>query len=224
MSISSKSIKKCLFSDTAETIKCSYNCIAASDVFVHLPRVKSINNGLLNTKSKLNSITFSDQTTFSDLVIANNVFRDTNEASGDYIKWAKGTTFANLVDGSHMFTETRFFSLPEEATFESLQNGTWFLLKSRNLKTLPAGMTLKSLTEGYGMFTSCESLEIDDLVRVLYTINDLQALDTPKTGNITIPNKAKHVGETVDVSTYITANYPDLFTTLSVRGWTVTFA
>ena len=85
-------------------------------------------------------------------------------------------------------------------------------------------MELPSLTNGKSMFYGCKQLEVEDLVRVCLTINDLQALETPKTGPLGLPVSCKHNGETVDTQAYLNANHPDFLLTLNARGWTVTFA
>ena len=92
------------------------------------------------------------------------------------------------------------------------------------VRALPAAMVLRSLTNGAGMFCACHYLEIEDLVRVCLTINDLQALETPTTGPLGLPASCKHNGETVDTQIYLNANHPDFLLTLNAKGWTVTFA
>lgn len=85
-------------------------------------------------------------------------------------------------------------------------------------------MELTSLTNGTNMFRRCTALEIEDIVRVVSTVQDLQALETPKTGSLGLPANCKHNGETIDTQTYLNANYPDFLLTLNAKGWTVTFS
>ena len=85
-------------------------------------------------------------------------------------------------------------------------------------------MVLTSLTNGNAMFYGCTYMEVEDLVRVCLTINDLQALSTPQTGNLGLPATCRHNGETIAAQSYLAANHPDFILTLNARGWTVTFA
>ena len=93
------------------------------------------------------------------------------------------------------------------------------------IEKLPSAMVMISALSCPLMFAGCYQLEIDDIVRVCSTINDLQSLDTPRTGSLGLPAKCKHNGsEVADTQAYLNANHPDFLHTLAVKGWTVTFA
>lgn len=184
--------------------------------YLHAPSLKYYSGNLLEGDGTL---IFSPQTKFELFEHGSHLFFTFYGA----VVWAPGTTFDKLKKGGAMFQNSRMTTLPDTFTFSSLQYASE-MFRSCRLTNLPSAMDLQSLTNGNSMFYGCTSLEIDDLVRVCLTINDLQALETPTTGELGLPTACKHNGETINTQAYLNANHPDFLITLNTRGWTVTFA
>ena len=191
-------------------------------VFIHAPYVKTLTN--LFFRNGVIKVIFSDDTKFkytTSLFYALRAF-----PVGAEVKFVPGTTMSSVTEASH-FAEyaAGLIELPDEFTFESVKNFESGFIGCTNLKRLPAAMTLQSCTNATGLLHNTPTLEIDDIVRVCSTINDLQSLETPKTGTLGLPVKCKHNGtEVTNTQDYLKANHPDFLTTLSAKGWTVTFA
>ena len=166
-----------------------------------------------------NTLVMSPQTKFEKLRAASDMIKAKNVK----IIWATGTKFSALVQANSLFYGIGTGELPDEFTFENLSICSNLFAGSAFTK-LPASMTLKSLTSGVSMLHGCANLEVDEIVRVVSTIQDLQSLETPKTGTIGLPTKCYHAGEVVsDTRAYLNTHHPDFLTTLAAKGWTVTF-
>ena len=218
-SIADQSLRICLFSDSEVSLSASANKGAFAkgvDGFAHLPNLKA-GWGLFDG-NVLKSLTFSPTTTFDKVNEAGCMIRGVHFP----INWAPGTTFNSVTYARQMF-EGSDISLPDTVTFRSVTNGSIMFLNS-GITKLPSAMELLSVTDCTGMFRGCKQMEIEDIVRVCLTINDLQALVTPKTGSLGLPVSCKHNGETIDTRVYLNDNHPDFLLTLNARGWTVTFA
>ena len=218
-SIADQSLRICLFSDSEVSLSASANKGAFAkgvDGFAHLPNLKA-GWGLFDG-NVLKSLTFSPTTTFDKVNEAGCMIRGVHFP----INWAPGTTFNSVTYARQMF-EGSDISLPDTVTFRSVTNGSLMFLNS-GITKLPSAMELLSVTDCTDMFRGCKQMEIEDIVRVCLTINDLQALVTPKTGSLGLPVSCKHNGETIDTRVYLNDNHPDFLLTLNARGWTVTFA
>lgn len=186
--------------------------------YLHAPALNS-RSGYLVAYNSYGTMILSPETKFEFLESCDSMFRG---FSGSIV-WAPGTAFGKLKKAGYLFAGTRMTTLPDTFTFSSLQYG-YCMFQACMLTNLPAAMELPSLTEGSAMFHGCSQMEIEDIVRVCLTINDLQALATPKTGSLGLPASCKHNGETVNTQAWLNANHPDFLVTLNARGWTVTFA
>ena len=196
----------------------AYLLVKGKKDYVHAPNVEYAERFIPTGDNNI-TVIFSPDTKFEHLRQATSMFRDVYVRN---VVWAPGTTFSNVDNASGMFYGTRMETLPDGFTFRSATSG-YVMFYNSSITKLPAAMELPSLTDGREMFHRCTSLEIDDLVRVCLTINDLQALETPKTGKRGLPATCKHAGETVDTQAYLNANHPDFLVTLAAKGWTVTF-
>ena len=187
--------------------------------YMHAPNLVSTSYEWLPYNAT-NTLVMSPQTKFEKLTFA----RVPLSSNGVKVIWAKGTTFSALREVNGLFCAWKGGELPDEFTFENLSIGN-DLFSGSPFTKLPASMTLKSLTSGTNAFSRCYMLEVDEIVRVVSTIQDLQALETPKTGTIGLPSKCYHSGEAVsDTRSYLNTHYPDFLVTLAAKGWTVTFA
>ena len=89
---------------------------------------------------------------------------------------------------------------------------------------MPTNTNLGKVISANQAFYGCTQMEIDEIVRVCNTLQDLQALETPTTAPLGLPVTCKHDGVSVDCEAHLAANYPDFLVTLAAKGWTVSFS
>lgn len=190
--------------------------------YLHAPSIKAL-AGFISWENGI-ELFLSPETKFDYLTGGWGCFAGC--ASSNKIHLVDGTTFASLTESNNFMAEsTCFVTLPDTITFENAVNLNQCFTKCSNLERLPASINFAKLKNANNMFGGCYKLEIDDIIRVCNTLQDLQALETPTTGPLGLPSKCRHNGETVDNTiNYLNANHPDFLTTLAAKGWTVTFA
>lgn len=203
---------------TIGTLLGSWPLVNTKQDYMHVPALKNCNAALMDGGSTA-TIIFSPESKFEFMVSAHYLFMNFKGT----VVWADGTTFDSLGSAHEMFEYTAMPTLPDTFTFSSVYKGS-YMFRGCALTKLPAAMQLTSLKDGNAMFYACKQLEVEDLVRVLLTVNDLQALSSPTTGSLGLPVTCKHNGEATNTQAYLNANHPDLLTTLAAKGWTVTFA
>ena len=190
--------------------------------YLHAPSIKEL-GGFISWENDI-ELFFSPETKFDYLKGGWECFAGCD--SSNKIHLVDGITFANVTESFKFMAEsTCFVTLPDTITFENAVNLSQCFTNCSNLERLPASINFAKLKNANSMFCGCYKLEIDDIIRVCNTLQDLQALETPTTGPLGLPSKCRHNGDTVDNTiNYLNANHPDFLTTLAAKGWTVTFA
>ena len=189
-------------------------------VYIHMPACKNLNGDPGNFNCPI--MIFSNETVFDYLVYG---FKILTQKEGSTVVWNEAAiTMPKLKDGNHIFYGCKIKSLPDGITFENLENAE-HLVSASTLEKMPTNTNFGKVNRAPGAFYKCTQMEIDEIVRVCNTLQDLQALETPTTASLGLPAKCKHNGSEVsNTQDYLNANHPDFLTTLAAKGWTVTFA
>lgn len=188
-------------------------------VYIHAPACKYLGGAMLDNPCM--HMIFSPATVF-DYLEGGHEFLPTRE--GSTVVWNESKiTMPRLKNSDRLFAKCKLKSLPDGITFANLENAER-LVGGSSLEKMPAATNFSKLKTANGLFWGCSQMEIDEIVRVCNTLQDLQALPTPTTAPLGLPIKCKHGGVTVDCEGHLNSNYPDFLVTLAAKGWTVSFA
>lgn len=184
-------------------------------VYVHMPACKAI-GGFGSCKH----IIYSKETAFDYFTHGDTILPSVN---GGTVVWNESAiTMPMLTDATNTFLNCQIKSLPDGITFEKLLIADSFV-KGSTLEKMPTNTNFGKVTSANAAFYGCTQMEIDEIVRVCNTLQDLQALETPKTAALGLPVTCKHDGASVNCEAHLHANYPDFLLTMAAKGWTVSF-
>lgn len=188
-------------------------------VYIHMPACKRLSGAVGGFECKY--MIFSNETVFDYL--EQGYFMLPTKSDSTVVWNESAITMPRLKTSNGIFANCLLKALPDGITFENLEDAYGFVGGSA-LEKMPTNTNLGKVKSAQLAFYGCTQMEIDEIVRVCNTLQDLQALETPTTAPLGLPVTCKHDGVSVDCENHLNANYPDFLITLAAKGWTVSFS